>query len=108
MPLNKLFGKHEKPSSNLPTLTWIEAGDNPWGIRLLDLRPITQGMLSTSQDPQMAANAASFGADDGTSFIHQKPTVSTEIEADLSLTIDPILAPGVQLSYHRQSRWHII
>jgi hypothetical protein len=49
----KFSGKKDKPEMDTPTLNWIEASENPWGIRLLDLRPITQGMLSTSQDPQM-------------------------------------------------------
>lgn len=91
----KFFGKKDKPEAGGPRLNWIDASENPWGIKLLDLRPITQGMLSTSQDPQMAANAISFNADDGTSFINQEPESSHEITADISLRVDPLLAPGV-------------
>jgi Ankyrin repeats (3 copies) len=40
---------------------WIEASDNPFGVRVLDLRPVTQGMISTSGDPQNAARAISWG-----------------------------------------------
>ena len=32
----KLFGKQELDA---PGLKWVEAADNPWGVRVLDLRP---------------------------------------------------------------------
>jgi ankyrin repeat protein len=90
-----LFGKKDKPEADVPSLTWIEASQNPWRIKLLDLRPITQGMFSTSQDPQMAVNAISYGSDDGTSFIHQEPESGSEINSEISLAVDPMLVPGV-------------
>ncbi len=43
--------------------------DNSWNIELLDLRPITLSMVSTSKDPQMAANAVSYGGEDGTEIL---------------------------------------
>jgi len=49
-------------------LPWIEASQNPWNIKLLDLRPISQTMLSTSKDPLMATNAVSYSGEDGTIF----------------------------------------
>lgn len=89
------FGKKDKPQADALTLNWIDASENPWGIKLLDLRPITQGMLATSQNPQMAANAVSYSSDDGTSFINQEPESGNEITAEISFPVDPILAPGV-------------
>jgi hypothetical protein len=80
----KFLGKKDEPEANTLTLNWIEASENPWGIKLLDLRPVTQGMLSTSQDPQMAANAVSYSSDDGISFINQKPESGNEITAEIS------------------------
>ena len=76
-------------------IDWIEAGENPWGIRVLDVRPVTLTMLSTSSDPQCAANAVSFGQDDGTGFIGQEPPVSRTTEASLRFPIDTVLADGV-------------
>lgn len=93
--LRKAFGKKEKPQSEIQDLNWIDASDNPWGIRLLDLRPVTQGMLAASRDPQMAANAASCSSDDGTSFINQEPEIADEVTAEISLSVEPMLAPGV-------------
>jgi hypothetical protein len=40
----------EPQNQQIPDLPWIEAADNPWGVRLLDVRPITLGLLSTSQE----------------------------------------------------------
>lgn len=40
---------------------WIEASENRFGVRVLDLRPVTQGMISTSEDPENAARAVSWG-----------------------------------------------
>src|SRR5690349_11413576 len=56
-----------------PELHWIEAADNPWGIRVLDVRPVTLNIVSTSTDPQCATNAVSFGNDDGLGFVGQAP-----------------------------------
>jgi hypothetical protein len=94
---SKWFKKEEKEKKEVEEspLPWIEASDNPWGVRLLDLRPICQAMLSTSTDPQMATNAVSYGSDDGTSFIGQEPANKTTIETDITIPIDGYLAPGV-------------
>jgi hypothetical protein len=94
----KLFGKDKKEQnqSNLEeSLPWIESSDNPWRIKLLDLRPVTQAMLSTSSNPQMATNAVSYGGEDGTIFWGQKPQIDKIIAANLSIAIDGALAPGV-------------
>ena len=91
----RLIGRKEEVSSQIPSLSWIEAADNPWGVRLLDVRPVTQAMVSTSSDPACAANALSFGQDDGVSFIGIEPPVLRSIEASLRFPIDRLLADGV-------------
>jgi hypothetical protein len=40
-----------------PEIPWIEAAETPWGVPVLDVRAVTQNMISTSADPQCAANA---------------------------------------------------
>jgi hypothetical protein len=92
---SKWFKKEKKEVEDKDPLPWIEASDNPWGVRLLDLRPISQTMLSTSTDPQMATNAVSYGSDDGTSFIGQEPGDNTIIETEIVIPVDGQLAPGV-------------
>jgi Ankyrin repeats (3 copies) len=93
----RLFGtdKKEKGSSNEIELPWINPSDNPWGLQLLDLRPLTQTMLSSSQDPRMATNAISYGGEDGTTFFGIKTTNQRTINVNISLPIDKSLQIGV-------------
>ena len=95
----QLFDKskdtHSENHTDFPKVKWINPEDNPWRIPLLDLRPFTLNMLSTSLDPQYATNAISFLNEDGTSFIGQKPRNSRKIKAKLRYKFDRYLADGV-------------
>lgn len=84
----------ENPIAN-ENLPWIESSENPWGLRLLDLRPISQAMISTSKDPQMAKNAVSYIGEDGTPFWGLKPNNHKNISTNVSILIDGSLEPGV-------------
>jgi hypothetical protein len=81
-------------SSEPPQISWLGPADNPWGVPVLDLRPMTLGMLSTSRDQQCAANALSFARDDGTGFIGVEPRVARRIAVGLHFRIDKVLADG--------------
>ena len=72
--LKKISGRdnNEGQSTKGVDLPWITPEDNPWGIKLLDLRPLTDVMISTSKDPGMARNAVSYGNEDGTAFWGQR------------------------------------
>ena len=61
-------GDAVKGDGELPDVSWIAAADNPWGVRVLDVRPVTLTLLALSTDRQCAQNAVSFGQDDGTSL----------------------------------------
>ena len=99
---NKLFGKEEKEESdkteeqeNKYQLPWIAADENPWKVSILDLRPISQRMLSTSKDSQMAENAVSYGQEDGLVFLEQTPQSEQSFETNFSFPIDDTLERGV-------------
>jgi hypothetical protein len=77
-----------------PDLQWFAPGQNPWGVRLLDVRPVTLAMISTSQDPQCAVNALSFARDDGRSFIGARPLVQRTVQADLRYRKPSVLPDG--------------
>jgi hypothetical protein len=77
-----------------PEICWIAPGDNPWNVRLLDMRPVTQGMLATSADPQCAANALSFSDDDGSSFSVMKPNSARTVEVNLRYRLAQPFAEG--------------
>lgn len=73
----------------------IAASDNPWGVRLLDVRPFTQTMLSTSADPRCATNAISFSHDDGLGFIGATPPNDHRLHMNLQYAVDQRVADGV-------------
>jgi hypothetical protein len=80
--------------AQLPEIPWIAEDANPWGVPLLDLRPVALGMLSTSKDKECAINAMSFGQDDGLGFDGVEPEVSDTVPASLRFRIDGMLADG--------------
>ena len=92
----KLFKKEIKEETNNEiVLPWINPEENPWGIKLLDLRPITQTMISTSQNQKMAENAISYGGENGTTFFGIKPKSDKFIDVNINILIDKSLQPGV-------------
>jgi hypothetical protein len=83
------------PARNqLSEVRWLDSADNPWGVPVLDVRPITLSMISTSSDRRCAENAISFMQDDGTSFIGVEPAGGRTVVAGLSFPIDRTLADG--------------
>lgn len=112
---DKLFGKGKNDKSekkeeknNRYELNWIQPNQNPWNIELLDLRPITQTMLSSSKDPQMASNAISYNQEDGLIFLGQNPKSNKSIESNLSFPIDSKLENGVLfIPSKMENKWAI-
>jgi hypothetical protein len=93
---------------DLPQIPWIDAGQNPWGVPVLDVRPVTLNMLSTSSDRQCAVNAISFGGEDGTCFIGVEPEPATSVPAALRYPIDRHLADGALfLPRAMEQKWAI-
>ena len=91
------FGTSLQPSR--PDLSkqaprWIEAADNRWRVRVLDVRPRTLGSLSMSADPQMAANAVSYGGETGKSFASEEPVVDRHVAGSLRFRAPSILVDG--------------
>jgi len=80
---------------NTYNLTWFEPSDNPWNVKLLDLRNISQNVLSNSTSREYASNSISYGKDDGTSFIDQIPLSNSSIEVNIVFPIDQKMQPGV-------------
>lgn len=70
-------------SLQIPEVGWLEASENPWGIRILDVRPVTQHLISSSSDPQCAANALSYGLDSGAGFICDETPIQRSITTSL-------------------------
>lgn len=99
--------------SQIPEIPWIEAADTPWGVRVLDIRAVTQAMIATSADPQCAANALSFDHEDGSAFAQDEPLVQRVIGAMIPFRVESPLRDGALFRpremehkwaiFHRQS-----
>ncbi len=84
-----------KSTGNRPTdVRWLDAANNPWGVPVLDVRPVALNMISTTSDRRCAENAMSFRQDDGTTFIGIEPEGKRTIAAGVSFPIDRRLADG--------------
>src|ERR1700739_491552 len=77
-----------------PEIPWIEAADTPWSVPVLDVRAVTENMISTSADPECAANALSFGRDDGSGFEDSGPLVERVIGALIPFRVEGPLPDG--------------
>ena len=87
-------------------INWLEADDTTWGVRVLDVRPVTHTKLLVTGNQQFAANAVSWQADDGTSFIGDEPPVTRVIKTDLRFPIDRVLVDGVLFFPHEmEHKW---
>ena len=87
--VKRIFRGHGK------SIDWIEAPESFWGVRVLDVRPVTLTMHLWSKNEGHASNAVSFNGDDGTGFIGEEPPVARIVEANLLFPIDRLLAEGV-------------
>jgi ankyrin repeat protein len=54
-----------EPRGASPGARWRDAAENRFGVPVLDLSPVTQGMLSTTRDPAIAARAVGWGTSTG-------------------------------------------
>ncbi|MGA2232588.1 MAG: hypothetical protein ABSH22_16955, partial [Tepidisphaeraceae bacterium] len=81
-------------SADSAAVSWLPHDKNAWGVRVLDVRPITLTMLSTSKDPKCATNAVSFRGDNGKGFIGVAPKTNRSAPALLRYPIDRYLADG--------------
>ena len=91
-------GPNTRPTEHqsLPDLTWVEPDASPWGVRLLDVSPVTRTTASATRDPQAARNAMSFLADDGASFRDAALDPGAEVTPiGLHLPLDGPLPNGV-------------
>jgi len=75
---------------------------------VLDVRPVTQGMISTSQDPDCAANALSYTNEDGSSFAEAEPVLPRSIRCGLQYRVEGSLPDGALFRPHEmEHKWAI-
>ncbi len=55
------------------SIKWLEAADNSWGVRVLDVRPVTHVMLLLTGNDKFASNAVSWRGDDARASSEKNP-----------------------------------
>jgi len=63
---------------------WIEADDNPWGIRVFDCRAIATTMVSTANQSDSAEQFTALRASDGSHLYGKRPPGAVQIEVNIS------------------------
>ncbi len=90
---NKLFRRTEPVQP--PTYAWLEPGpENPFGVRVLDVRPFTQTMISTTSDQDVAARFVELRQSDGSDLIGTSIEDSISIACDLRVPLPEESADG--------------
>lgn len=99
--ITKLFNKFRSPKHSESqeisdyNLQWVEVEDSPWNIKVLDLRPVSQGLTSFSYNSQGAHNALSYNLENGSSFMNLPPVTNKSIDVDCAVPINQALEEGV-------------
>ncbi len=106
--LKKLFSSSPPPKPSFGTaLRWIEANDNPWGVRILDCRPVSMGWTSTTTDPSVADSFLKLRNADGRAHLMAEP-LPAKVSGNLRFPI-PELPPEGCFSSARQmeEKWDL-
>ncbi len=74
---------------------WLEPSQSPFGVPVLDLTPVTQGMMSTSKDPAQAARAISWGSSVGEELDSASLADREEVACSLRYPAHAILPDGL-------------
>ena len=88
-------GRRENTSAGAgPALVWIEAGRNPYGVRLLDCRPFTWTAKAKTPDPKAAERFLRLRASRGEQLRRRTPSDALEIACRLDYPLDGDLGDG--------------
>ena len=108
-----MWGKRKTPRRSAggdedPAIPIVLARDNPWGVDVFDVRPLTQTRLSLTTSSQIAANAVSYGGEDGRVFLEQEPETGDVCDGVLVYRRDRVLADGpLFLPERMEHKWAV-
>jgi len=90
-------------------LSWHEPGpDNPFGVRVLDCRPFTCGMVSTTSDASIAARYGALRASDGRDLLAAPMDDAVRLTVSLTFPHDGSALEGiVSKSDAMEVKWDI-
>lgn len=91
-----MSGAKEEASAEEYSFHWIEPGpDNPFGIRVLDCRSLTQTVTSATKDPDVASRYSALRESDGRDLKDKVITDSVRISASLQFPHNGARLEGV-------------
>jgi hypothetical protein len=109
--LGMLRGAASPPQDSDATferLAWLEPHENPFGVRVLDCRPITETFLSASQDAALIRFFGSPEARSGEQFRGQHPEEPIRVACGLVYPLASPLPDGpVFLAEAMEDKWNI-
>jgi hypothetical protein len=89
-------------------LRWLEAADNPFGIRVLDCRPVVLGLVSTTTDPAIARRFLELRSSTGTEHLGHVPNDAIHSESDLTYPVEEHPSDGpLFVADEMEDKWNI-
>lgn len=89
-------------------LRWLEAPDNPFGMRVLDCRPVTRHWLSTTADLEVAGRFGALRTSDGRQHVGRHPDRSRVHECDLRYPPSKWVVEGMMFhAREMEDKWDI-
>jgi len=93
---------HDEPES----VSNLSSADNPWTVPVLDVRPVTRHLISTSGDPACADNAMALQSCDGVWFAGATPESERTVPCELEYPVEGFLGDGVLFAPHEmEQKW---
>jgi hypothetical protein len=96
------------PDTAFEQLPWLEPHENPFGVRLLDCRPVAESFLSLTQDPRSISFFGSPESRSGEQFRGEHPLDAMRVACDLAYPLTEALPEGpVFLAAAMEDKWNI-
>lgn len=110
--LSRLFKRPDRdasgPDSTFERLAWLDPPDSPFGVRVLDCRPIADTFLSTTQDPLSISFFGSAEARSGEQFRGQHPEDAVRVPCRLQYPNSEAPAEGPAfLAAVMEDKWNV-
>lgn len=110
--LAKIRGTSPPPppqdSDAFESLVWLEPHENPFGVRVLDCRPLAQTLLSTTRDANCIRFFGSPESQTGEQFRGQTPQSAVQVKCELTYPLTVTLPEGpVFLAGAMEEKWNL-
>lgn len=99
---------HPNEDASFESLVWLEPSENPFGVRVLDCRPIAESFMSGSKDEASVRFFGSAEARSGEQFQGQHPQDTLRASCELVYPLATPLPEGpVFLAGAMEEKWNI-